>query len=189
MVLWIDSISPEFVSQCLAAGIRGVISKGATLDAHIGCISAVAEGRFWIDHDLSKSMMAARQISLTRRERQMISLLVQGMSNKELAWAMGVTEGTVKVYLSRLYPKVGVSDRFELAMVALKNLPASPTVGEGQQRKPGHPATIFPFPATLQVRPDSTRLQTAVNSIHRFPVRPPNPITEFLGSQPNAAHC
>lgn len=51
-----------------------------------------------------------------------MTMLAQGLRNKELAYRLGITEGTVKVYLSHLYEKVGANDRFELALLALKNL-------------------------------------------------------------------
>jgi hypothetical protein len=53
-----------------------------------------------------------------------MGLLAQGLRNKEIAWSMGISEGTVKVYLSRLFTKVGASDRFELALLALRNVVA-----------------------------------------------------------------
>jgi Bacterial regulatory proteins, luxR family len=52
-------------------------------------------------------------------------LVAQGLSNKEIAWSLGITEGTVKVYLSKLFDKVGVADRLELALLALKNFTAN----------------------------------------------------------------
>jgi hypothetical protein len=54
-----------------------------------------------------------------------IGLLAQGLCNKELAGNLGLSEGTVKVYLSRLFDKTGVADRFELALLALSNLSSS----------------------------------------------------------------
>jgi hypothetical protein len=51
-----------------------------------------------------------------------VSLLSQGLKNKEIATTLMISEGTVKVYLSRLFQKVGVKDRFELALFGLKNL-------------------------------------------------------------------
>ena len=56
---------------------------------------------------------------LSLRESQLSSLLVQGLPNKEIAFQMGTTEGTIKVYASHLYHKVGVRSRFELAMLRL----------------------------------------------------------------------
>jgi len=53
---------------------------------------------------------------------KLVSLLSQGLKNKEIASTLMISEGTVKVYLSRLFQKVGVKDRFELALFGLKNL-------------------------------------------------------------------
>jgi DNA-binding CsgD family transcriptional regulator len=61
-------------------------------------------------------------VSLTKRESQLVSLLSQGLKNKEIASTLTISEGTVKVYLSRLFQKVGVKDRFELALYGLRNL-------------------------------------------------------------------
>jgi DNA-binding CsgD family transcriptional regulator len=61
-------------------------------------------------------------VALTQREGQLVSLLSQGLKNKEIATTLMISEGTVKVYLSRLFQKVGVKDRFELALFGLKNL-------------------------------------------------------------------
>ena len=62
---------------------------------------------------------------------QLVSLLSQGLKNKEIATTLMISEGTVKVYLSRLFQKVGVKDRFELALFGLKNL----TTGDGPAAK------------------------------------------------------
>ena len=65
----------------------------------------------------------------------MVSLLSQGLKNKEIATTLMISEGTVKVYLSRLFQKVGVKDRFELALFGLKNLTTGQLpVGEKGQR-------------------------------------------------------
>jgi DNA-binding CsgD family transcriptional regulator len=60
-------------------------------------------------------------IPLTRREGQLVMLLSQGLKNKEISAALSISEGTVKVYLSRLFQKVGAKDRFELALYGLRN--------------------------------------------------------------------
>jgi DNA-binding NarL/FixJ family response regulator len=60
---------------------------------------------------------------LTQREAQLVNHVRNGLKNKEIARALGITEGTVKGHLSRLFRKVGARDRFELALVGLKNRP------------------------------------------------------------------
>ena len=66
--------------------------------------------------------MTARSYSLTPRQGQLVALLTQGLKNKEIASKLNISEGTVKVYMSRMFQKLGVKDRFELALYGLKNL-------------------------------------------------------------------
>src|ERR1700683_1655436 len=69
-----------------------------------------------------------RRVSLTPREREIVSFLRQGMRNKQIAGEMGITEGTVKIYLFRLFHKLGVRNRFELARCgSLEQLQLTPT--------------------------------------------------------------
>lgn len=58
-------------------------------------------------------------IRLTRSEREIIRLLACGLRNKEIAASLNLTEGTVRVYISRLYDKLGLKDRYELAILGL----------------------------------------------------------------------
>jgi DNA-binding NarL/FixJ family response regulator len=62
-----------------------------------------------------------RRAALTAREAQLVRLLSLGLKNREIAATLSVTEGTVKVYLSRLFAKLGVKDRFELALYGMRN--------------------------------------------------------------------
>jgi DNA-binding CsgD family transcriptional regulator len=61
-------------------------------------------------------------VTLSRRQSQILALLVQGLKNKEIATQLGISEGTVKCYLTKLFDKVGAKDRFELALFGLRNL-------------------------------------------------------------------
>jgi DNA-binding NarL/FixJ family response regulator len=126
IVLWVHSISTELALQAVSLGIRGILRKTLSTDTLVRCLTRVNEGELWFEKSLTDSIMSARRYSLTRREGQLVTLLSQGMKNKEIAFALTISEGTVKVYLSRLFQKLGVKDRFELALYGLKNLaPAS----------------------------------------------------------------
>ena len=97
-------------------------------------LGGVIETRQWEDCVMEcgpDSFLSAKRIALTKREGQLVSLLSQGLKNKEIASMLLISEGTVKVYLSRLFQKVGVKDRFELALYGLKNL----TTGHGTLEK------------------------------------------------------
>ena len=149
IVVWADAVQPEFISQGLSLGIRGVLSKAAAEETHMCCLREVAGGNLWIDRELTSGLSDVRKIDLTPRERQLMALLAQGLKNKEIAWKLGISEGTVKVYLSRLYPKVGADDRFELGLLALKNLSSAPEIPEC--RSGGGLPNGLAFPATIHV--------------------------------------
>ena len=144
LVLWVDHVSGEFVSHCLALGVSGILSKRAGVESHIECFSRVAQGEVWIDRRIELSLAVASRIHLTPRERQIMSLLTQGLANKEIAWRLGISPGTVKVYLAKLFEKVGVGDRLELALMALRNM--APDEGR---------ADATPFDSPARWMPDS----------------------------------
>ena len=122
VVLWVGTTPMEFVSQALALGVRGILRKSLPIELQIKCLRNVAAGDLWVEQGLCDRLLTSERIVLTRRERQLLNLLAQGLKNKEIACAMTLTEGTVKVYLSRLFAKVGANDRFELALYSLQNL-------------------------------------------------------------------
>jgi DNA-binding NarL/FixJ family response regulator len=122
IVLWVHSISTELALQSMSLGVRGILRKTLPNETLLRCLTRVNEGELWFEKALTDSIMSARRYSLTRREGQLVSLLSQGLKNKEIATALTISEGTVKVYLSRLFQKLGVKDRFELALYGLKNL-------------------------------------------------------------------
>jgi DNA-binding NarL/FixJ family response regulator len=121
VVLWIDEVSTEFASQALAIGVRGLLRKSLSLELQAKCMRKVAAGEMWVEKALSDKLLSTRRVNLTTRERELLGLLSQGLKNKEIGFEMGITEGTVKVYLTRLYKKVGTADRFEMALFTLKN--------------------------------------------------------------------
>ena len=127
MVLWVRDISTELAFQSIEHGVRGILRKTVPEETLLKCLLLVAQGGLWFEESLRASVQAARAITLTKRESQLVGLLSQGLKNKELASMLMISEGTVKVYLSRLFKKLRVNDRFELALYGLKNLPhASP---------------------------------------------------------------
>jgi DNA-binding NarL/FixJ family response regulator len=133
IVLWVNSISTELAFQAMGLGIRGILRKTLPTELQIKCLQKVHYGELWFEKALTDSFLSARRVALTQREGQLVSLLSQGLKNKEIATALMISEGTVKVYLSRLFQKVGVKDRFELALFGLKNL----TTAQGAVEKPG----------------------------------------------------
>lgn len=132
MLLWVNTISTELAFQAMGLGVRGIVRKTLPAETLIECLRKVNQGELWFEKTLTDSMLSARKVSLTRREGQLVTLLSQGLKNKEIATVLCVSENTVKVYLSRLFQKVGVKDRFELALYGLRNVAA----GQGRLDQP-----------------------------------------------------
>jgi DNA-binding NarL/FixJ family response regulator len=130
IVLWVRVISTELASQSLSLGIRGILRRTLPADTLVRCLTRVNEGELWFDTTLTDSMMTVPGYSLTRRESQLVAQLSQGLKNKEIAKALNIAAGTVKVYMSRLFKKVGVKDRFELALYGLRNLKSGSSATE-----------------------------------------------------------
>jgi DNA-binding NarL/FixJ family response regulator len=149
VILWVEAVSTEFVSKALAIGVRGILRQSLPIELQIKCLRIVAMGDLWVEQPLCEQLLTARRVRLTERERQLVSLLAQGLKNKEIAYAMTLSEGTVKVYLTRLFRKVGVNDRFELALFALNNFLAGPACEQEPAREvlpraQASPALLFP---------------------------------------------
>jgi DNA-binding NarL/FixJ family response regulator len=136
IILWVTSIPTELALQAMGFGIRGILSKTASIDSLLRCLRSVGDGELWFEKNLTESIMSAGRYSLTRREGQLVSLLAQGLKNRDIAAALGISEGTVKVYLSKLFHKLGVKDRLELALYGVKNLTPG---GPGLQSSSGTP--------------------------------------------------
>jgi two-component system nitrate/nitrite response regulator NarP len=119
-------------AQLIAAdklGPDGIVLKTSDPALLLQSLEAVREGRRWIDPEVDLRIgavkdRAAGAPSLTPRERDLVDLVRRGMRNREIAEELGVTEGTVKVYLHALFDKLGIDNRTELAMRASELLGA-----------------------------------------------------------------
>ncbi|MFN7997656.1 MAG: response regulator transcription factor [Bryobacteraceae bacterium] len=139
LVLWVNAISTELAFQAMGLGVRGILRKTLPADLQVKCLQKVQEGELWFEKALTDSFLAAKRVVLSQREGQLITLLSHGLKNKEIASTLLISEGTVKVYLSRLFQKVGVKDRFELALFGLKNLTAGQAQVTEKPNRPGAP--------------------------------------------------
>jgi two-component system nitrate/nitrite response regulator NarP len=113
-------------AQLLAAAElrpEGMVLKTSDPGLLTGCMDAVVAGEGWIDPEIAErtrhaEARAASAPPLTRRERELIDLVRQGLRNRDIAAELGVTEGTVKVYLHSIFDKLHVENRTELALKA-----------------------------------------------------------------------
>ncbi len=112
-------------------GVRGVVPRSITPDLLIKCVRKIAAGETWIDNrsvswviDAYRSQASSltnpkTQPKLSKKELAIISCITRGMRNKEIAYQIGTTEQVIKNYLRKVYDKLGVSDRLELALYCL----------------------------------------------------------------------
>lgn len=121
IVLWTKDISPEFATRAVELGVRGILDKTLSEDLHVKCLRKVADGEMWLGKMLTESILSQRAVNLSPRERQLVAALNIGLSNKEIAACLSISEGSVKVYLSRLYKRVGVRDRVELVIYSMRH--------------------------------------------------------------------
>jgi DNA-binding NarL/FixJ family response regulator len=162
IVLWVHFISTEMALQAMGLGVRGILSKTLPPEVLATGLRKIQAGELWFEKALTDSILTARRYSLTRREGQIVSLVAQGLKNKELGVALNISEGTVKVYLSRLFKKLGLKDRFELALFGLKNLTAGySTQGTATpvQRSGGQDPRAF-FVERVPIQPVDNRQRT-----------------------------
>jgi two-component system nitrate/nitrite response regulator NarL len=102
---------------------EGMVLKTSDPSLLTECMDAVVAGNRWIDPEIADRTRRAQERAdsappLTRRERELIELVRQGLRNRDIAAELGVTEGTVKVYLHAIFDKLQVENRTELALRA-----------------------------------------------------------------------
>lgn len=110
------------VREAMGLNVNGIVMKDNDPAFLLDCLQSVRRGRQWLDPDLRERAagLAARgpDAALSRRERQVVALVALGRRNREIAGELGITEGTVKVYLNAIFDKLGVANRTELAIRA-----------------------------------------------------------------------
>jgi two-component system nitrate/nitrite response regulator NarP len=108
--------------EALALAVDGIVMKNNDPALLLDCLQAVQAGKRWIDPELAERVAGIgkqdRAIKLTPRERKLVALVAQGLRNREIAGELGITEGTVKVYLHSIFEKLDVASRTELAIRA-----------------------------------------------------------------------
>ncbi len=120
------------IVQALQMGARGVVMKEAATQLLMKAIRTVMAGQYWIGReavgDIVEFMRTnpsgekpPRNFGLTKREMDILTTIVAGLSNKEIARKFSLSEDTVKHHLTNIFDKVGVASRLELALFAINN--------------------------------------------------------------------
>lgn len=128
VVLLTAEIDDEQLVAAIDLGARGVVLKETAPALVVEAVRAVAAGELWLERGLGSRALkrilvrdagrrdAAR--SLTPRELEIVQLVAEGLRNRAVAERLCITEGTVKIHLHRIFEKLGVSGRLELALWA-----------------------------------------------------------------------
>src|ERR1700723_2934933 len=114
-------------------GAHGILSREVEPEVLVDCLRKVAAGEPWLENQAVHWVMEAfrghnlrpsgarSKVQLTPKETLIVSCVTQGMKNKEIAIRVGTTEQVVKNYLRKVYDKLGVADRLELALYCLSH--------------------------------------------------------------------
>ena len=123
----------ELTLELLRRGAHGIVSREVEPELLVDCLRKVSEGHPWLDSRGVQWVLEAfrgqgvrpvsqrPKVQLTPKESLIVSCVTQGMKNKEIALRVGTTEQVVKKYLRKVYDKLGVADRLELALFCLHN--------------------------------------------------------------------
>lgn len=156
VVLWGDAIEGEFAFQAMLLGARAIFPNHTAPDALLTGLLNVHRGVLCFEKQLMDEVLHRKRVTLTRREGQIVSLVAQGLKNKAIGYTLGITEGTVKVYLYKLFKKLGMNDRLDMALYGLKNLFAGETGSDDapfdEHATAGTPEVFGPRTLSLQSR-------------------------------------
>jgi len=135
-----SNMDHEVILNAIVAGAKGYVFDGATSSEFAQAIRAVSEGSVWAPRrvismfielaiDQRKRVLPGAVEAITEREKQVLKMLVTGLSNKEIGEPLGIVERTVKAHIAKMMRKVGVHSRIELSVHAIKhslvNVPAN----------------------------------------------------------------
>ncbi len=159
-----NEIGEHDTCDFLRRGVTGILSRSVSPDLLVRCIRKVHGGETWLDNrgvnwvieayraQAAQLMAPRNQPRLSEKELQIISGVTQGMKNKDIAQEIGTTEQVVKNYLRKVYDKLGVSDRLELALYCMHHRllekARGAIIGTGEAPKPAAAAQPIPVGAS-----------------------------------------
>jgi len=146
-VVLLDSMKDEAVLDAFRAGARGIFSKSQPADVLSKCVRCVYQGQVWANsQELALAVEAlasapnVRAVNangmslLSKRELQVVRCLAEGLTNREIAERLKLSQHTVKNYLFRVFDKLGVSSRVELLFMTLSQTGSGQSTVVGETR-------------------------------------------------------
>jgi DNA-binding NarL/FixJ family response regulator len=132
-VILLKSAHDDLVVDAFRGGAKGVFCRAQTWQGLCKCIQSVHKGQVWVNshqlHCVLEALVSTSPLRLvnsrgrsllTKREEDVVRLVAEGLSNRDVARKLDLTEHTVSNYLFRIYEKLGISSRVELVLYALK---------------------------------------------------------------------
>jgi DNA-binding NarL/FixJ family response regulator len=131
LIVQVSETDESATVELYRRGVRGVVPRSISPDLLVKCVRKIAAGETWIDNQSISWVIEAyraqaasltnprTQPRLSEKELAIIACITRGMRNKEIAYQIGTTEQVIKNYLRKVYDKLGVSDRLELALYCL----------------------------------------------------------------------
>ena len=119
------------IVEAMRRGGRGFLDKQSPVELLLKCVRKVHAGEIWLNGRLTEAVLHTfgtqqpvsklnGKAELSRREMEVIQLVIQGYKNKDIAQKLFISEKTVKNHLSAIFNKLGVSDRLELTLYAFE---------------------------------------------------------------------
>ena len=133
LVVVLQEPDQEMTLELFRRGAHGIVSREIEPEMLVECLRKVAGGESWLESRAvawvleayrtqgSRPVGSRPKVQLTPKESLIVSCVTQGMKNKEIAVRVGTTEQVVKNYLRKVYDKLGVADRLELALFCLNH--------------------------------------------------------------------
>jgi DNA-binding NarL/FixJ family response regulator len=133
VVVVTPSADEELTLELFRRGAHGIVSREVEPELMVDCLRKVVAGETWLDsvgihwvleayrNQGSRPSGSRPKVQLTPKESSIVTCVTQGMKNKEIALRVGTTEQVVKNYLRKVYDKLGVADRLELALYCLNH--------------------------------------------------------------------
>ncbi|WP_134495461.1 response regulator [Microvirga pakistanensis] len=129
VILLTASAGDHEIVEAAARGTYGLMLKDTAAGTLLECMRSVSVGRRWLPPDIVEAAVRREEEKrarvtqldtvLTAREREIVALVAEGRSNKDIARQLGLTDGTVKIHLNNIYRKLEVSNRTSLTALAL----------------------------------------------------------------------